>query len=124
MSSLTIADRSAELIFDMTSWEAMEEQVGVLDGFDELMTGKERLKNMRRCVAILSKEGARLKRGAEMPADWLKENMSPGDVRKLGPAIRAAITAGMAMETSATEGGDQVVDEVLAEIEKKEARDA
>ena len=122
MAKLTIADRTAELLFDMTAWEEMEETVGLIDNFDDMMTGKERLKNARALVAILAGEGHRLGRGDEMPADWLKEHMIPRDVRRVGPAIRAAISEGMAMEHK--EGEDQVTDVILAEIEKKEDQDA
>lgn len=122
MAKLTIADRTAELILTMTSWEEMEETVGTIDEFDALMTGRDRLKNMRLCGEILAKEGARLGKGEEMPAEWLKENMKPGQVKSLGFAIRLAITEGMSMETK--KGEDQITDKILEKIEKKEAPDA
>ena len=122
MAKLEINGKEAWLEFDMTSWEEMEETVGLLDDFDELMEGRQRLQNMRTVAAILSREGARLGKGEEMTADWLKENLRPNQVRKLGTAIRVAISDGMAME--AKKGDDQAVDAIMAELEKKEEPDA
>ena len=122
MAKLEINGKNAWLEFDMTSWEEMEETVGLLDEFDALMEGRQRLQNMRTVAAILSREGARLGKGEEMTADWLKENLRPNQVRKLGTAIRVAISDGMAMETK--KGDDQAVDAIMAELEKKEEPDA
>lgn len=122
MAKITINDRTAELILSMASWEEMEEAVGTLDEFDDLMTGRQRLRNMRMCAEILAREGARQGKGDELPADWLKENMQPAEVRLLGAALRLAITEGMRMQTK--QGEDQATDRILAQIEKKEGQDA
>lgn len=122
MAKLEIDGRKAELLLTMQSWEEMEEEVGLLDDFDELMTGRERLKNMRLCAEVLSREGARQGKGEELPADWLREHMRPAQVRLLSSAIRLAVTEGMRMET--TKGEDQATDAILAKIEKKEPADA
>lgn len=122
MAKITINDRTAELILSMASWEEMEEAVGTLDEFDDLMTGRQRLRSMRMCAEILAREGARQGKGDELPADWLKENMQPAEVRLLGAALRLAITEGMRMQTK--QGGDQATDRILAQIEKKEGQDA
>ena len=122
MAKLEIAGRKADLVLDMASWEDMEENVGRLDEIDDLMESRQRLRNIRSLAAILSAEGARLGRGEEMPADWLRENMMPAQVRLVTGAIRAAIMDGMRMET--TKGESEVVDATLAELEKKEMKDA
>ena len=124
MAHLKIADREAELILSMTSWEEIEEQVERLDEIDALMESRQRLRNIRTIAGILSAEGARLGKGEEMPADWLKEHCPPRQAIAVSTAIRAAIVEGMRMESNTAENGDQVVDAALAEIEKKEPRDA
>ena len=122
MAQFTVAGVTAEFEFDMTSWEEIEDKVGLLDDFDTLMESPGRLRNMRAVGSIMAAEGARLGKGSEMPVEWMKENMRPGDVRRLGIAIRTAIADGMKMEHK--NGEDQVVDAILAEIEKKEDQDA
>lgn len=122
MAKLTIADRTAELILDMASWEELEERVGKLDDIDAMFETRQRLKHYRETVEILAAEGARLGKGDEMPADWIKENARPAQMRLMTAAIRLAIVDGMRMETAA-EGNGGAVDVTLAEIEKKDQRD-
>jgi hypothetical protein len=122
MAKLTIADRTAELILDMASWEELEERVGKLDDIDAMFETRQRLKHYRETVEILAAEGARLGKGDEMPADWIKENARPAQVRLMTAAIRLAIVDGMRMETAA-EGNGGAVDVTLAEIEKKDQKD-
>ena len=122
MAKLTIADRTAELILDMASWEELEERVGKLDDIDAMFETRQRLKHYRETVEILAAEGARLGKGDEMPADWIKENAKPAQMRLMTAAIRLAIVDGMRMETAA-EGNGGAVDVTLAEIEKKDQRD-
>ena len=121
MARLTIAGRTAELVFDMASWEEMEERVGTLDEIDRIMSGKERLRHYREVAEIFAAEGARLGRGEAMPADWLRDNLHPAQVRLVITAIKAAIGEGMKMETARGEG--EAFDPVLAELEKKGAQD-
>ena len=123
MAKLQIAGRTAELILDMTSWEEIEEQIGRLDEIDAMMESRQRLRHIREIAGIMSAEGARLGKGEEMPADWLKENCPPRQAIMVSTAIRAAIVEGMKMETAAGDNGEQVVDAALAEIEKKDTRD-
>jgi len=122
MAKLTIADRTAELILDMASWEELEERVGKLDDIDAMFETRQRLKHYRETVEILAAEGARLGKGDEMPADWIKENAKPAQMRLMTAAIRLAIVDGMKMETAA-EGNGGAVDVTLAEIEKKDQKD-
>ena len=122
MVKLEIGGRTAELVFDMASWEAMEERVGLLDDIDEIMSGKDRLRKYREVVEIFAVEGAALGKGEEMPADWLREHMRPAQVRMCVAAIKTAIAEGMRMENKS--GEDEVIDSVLAELEKKEKTDA
>lgn len=122
MAKLTIADRTAELILDMASWEELEERVGKLDDIDAMFETRQRLKYYRETVEILAAEGARLGKGDEMPADWIKENAKPAQMRLMTAAIRLAIVDGMRMETAA-EGNGGAVDVTLAEIEKKDQKD-
>jgi len=122
MAKLTIADRTAELILDMASWEELEERVGKLDDIDAMFETRQRLKHYRETVEILAAEGARLGLGDEMPADWIKENARPAQMRLMTAAIRLAIVDGMRMETAA-EGNGGAVDVTLAEIEKKDQKD-
>ena len=121
MAKLEIAGRTAALVFDMTSWEEMEESVCTLDEIDKTLSGNQRLKHYREIIGILSKEGARKGLGEEMPAEWLRENLHPAEVRLCIAGIKAAIGEGMRMETK--QGQDEVIDPVLAELEKKEGRD-
>lgn len=121
MAKLEIAGRKAELILSMGSWEEIEEDVGRLDELDSLMESRQRLRNIRAIASILAAEGARLGKGEEMPAEWLKENCPPRMVQAVSTAIRLAIVEGMKMETGQSEDG--AVDAVMAEIEKKDNQD-
>ena len=93
-----------------------------LDEMDEVMTGNKRLKHYREIVEIFSREGKRLERGEAMAADWLRDNMRPAQVGRVITAIKQAIAEGMRMETASKE--TVVIDPVLAELEKKEKKDA
>ena len=122
MAKLTIDGVTAELVFDMASWEAMEEQVCLLSEFDEKLKGRGRLKTLREITAIFAAEGARLGKGEKMPAEWIREHMKPAEVGKVNAAVDLAIADGLRMETK--KGEDAVVDPILEELEKKEGKDA
>lgn len=124
MAKLEINGRTAELVLDMTSWEQVEEEVGRLDEIDDLMQSRQRLKNIRAIAAIMAAEGARLGRGEEMPAEWIRENCPPKMVMAVSGAIRLAIIEGMRMESGKEDNESGAVDAAMAEIEKKGTQDA
>jgi len=124
MAKLEIAGKKADLVLDMTSWEAFEEQVGRLDEMDDLMESRERLKHMRMAAEIFSAEGERLGRGETMTADWLQEHCPPKKAREVMLAIRLAVVEGMKLETAEEQKDGGAVDVTLAAIEKKENQDA
>lgn len=124
MAKLEISGVTADLVLDMTSWEAIEEEVGRLDDFDEMLESRQRLRYIRQIVSIMAAEGNRLGRGEPMPADWIKENAKPYHGRMMSTAIKLAVVEGMRMESNKdAESGDVVVDAALSEIEKKGQKD-
>ena len=80
MITITIRGVTAAMIFDMESWEAIEETLGICypEGLAELLRKpKDRLRTIRTIADLMSLEGERLGKGHHMPEDWLKENITP-----------------------------------------------
>lgn len=128
MITITIRGVTAAMIFDMESWEAIEETLGICypEGLTELLRKpKDRLKTIRTIADLMSLEGERLGKGHHMPEDWLKENITPRQLQALDKAITAATDEGFKLETKPEDGeGGGTVDLAMLEIEKKEKPDA
>lgn len=127
MITITIRGVTAAMIFDMESWEAIEETLGICypEGLAELLQKpKDRLRTIRTIADIMSLEGERLGKGHHMPENWLKENITPRQLQALDKAITAATDEGFKLETKPEDGeGGGTVDLAMLEIEKKEKPD-
>lgn len=128
MITITIRGVTAAMIFDMESWEAIEETLGICypEGLAELLRKpKDRLRTIRTIADLMSLEGERLGKGHHMPEDWLKDNITPRQLQALDKAITAATDEGFKLETKPEDGeGGGTVDLAMLEIEKKEKPDA
>lgn len=109
---LIIGNHEYKLQFTMPVWENFEKKVGLVDDFDDIIGKPGRLRKIALMVAIMSVE-------QPVSEQRIFDDMEPRDVRVAVQEIRRAIGAGLKMETE--KGEDEVVDEVLEEIAKKEA---
>ena len=109
---LTIAQHEYELVFGMPEWLKFEDEIGMIEDFEDIVNRKGRLRIIPKMVAILSVE-------QPVSAEQILRDMEPEDVREAVFRLRRAIQVGLRMTV---EKGDEneVVDEVLEEIEKKE----
>lgn len=106
-----IGRRDIELKFDMNIWKKLEEEIDTLDGIENMLQGKTRIRTAQQIIAIMS--------GEEL--ETIEREMKPAQFLKATDAIYIAIGEGLRMET-AEEDDDTEVDVTLEEIEKKEAR--
>lgn len=128
MITVTVKDKTAALVFDMTSWEQIEEALGICfpEGLGDLLRKpKVRLQTICSLVEIMSAEGARLGKGEALTAEWLRHSITPKQLQGLDKAVTAATDEGFRLETKPEEGEEgRVVDLAMMEIEKKESPDA
>ena len=115
--SLQIAGREIPLRYTMRELADMEEAIGTMDNFRDLMLkGSHRLRNMAAAIRIMGNSGLN-KAGetADLTDDWLLDHMDPGKLKSYQIAVLRAFTDGFRMETEE----DQERDLVLEEIERK-----
>ena len=115
--SLQIAGREIPLRYTMRELADMEETIGTMDNFRDLMLkGSHRLRNMAAAIRIMGNSGLN-KAGetADLTDDWLLDHMDPGKLKGYQIAVLGAFTDGFRMETEE----DQERDLVLEEIERK-----
>lgn len=115
--SLQIAGREIPLRYTMRELADMEEAIGTMDNFRDLMLkGSHRLRNMAAAIRIMGNSGLN-KAGetADLTDDWLLDHMDPGKLKGYQIAVLGAFTDGFRMETEE----EQERDLVLEEIERK-----
>ena len=110
---ISLGNHEIELQFTMPVWEKIEEQVGLIDDFDNIMNSRGRLRKVALMTAIMNVR-------QPCSAEEIYRLMEPSDVRIMVAEIRRVIGRGLKMNTKKDE--DKVVDEVLEELEKKETR--
>ena len=118
--SLQIAGREIPLRYTMRELADMEEAIGTMDNFRDLMLkGSHRLRNMAAAIRIMGNSGLN-KAGetADLTDDWLLDHMDPGKLKGYQIAVLGAVADGMRME-SAEGDEDEEVDVVLEELKKK-----
>ena len=118
--SLQIAGREIPLRYTMRELADMEETIGTMDNFRDLMLkGSHRLRNMAAAIRIMGNSGLN-KAGetADLTDDWLLDHMDPGKLKGYQIAVLGAFTDGFRMETEE----DQERDLVLEEIERKKGQ--
>lgn len=110
---ITIGHKEYELQWTMPVWEQFEDQICLVDELDGVLNRKGRLHKIAHMVAIMSVE-------QPCATEKIFRDMEPSDVRVIVAEIRRVIQAGLKMKVK--HGEDKVVDEVLEEIQKKEAQ--
>lgn len=123
MATWTLGKKKFELIFDMDSWQTLERKVGTIDTIDEILTGADRIEYALRIGMILAAEGAKLGLGDEPDEKWIRAHIVPKAAAAIFAVINTAMADGFRMEVKDDEE-NTVVDEVLADIEKKAGPDA
>lgn len=111
---LTIAGREIPLRFTMRELADMEEAIGTMDQFKDLiLTGKKRLRNT--CAAIRIMGNAALKADGKTPDltdDWLLDNMEPRRMQSYQMAVLSVFTEGWKMETEEEKEHDLTLEEI------------
>ena len=107
---IIIGGKEYNLQFTMPVWDKMENEICMVEEFDNVMMQKGRLRKTAKLVSIMSEE--------PVSADDIWNAMTPADVRNIIGEAREVIRAGLKMKVK-TEEDNKVVDVVLEEIEKK-----
>jgi len=112
MAAITLGGTEYKLTFTMDAFEQIEDEIGMVDELTDKLTGKGRIRTVRRLLQILS--------GGEITEEIIACKMIPAQIAQAIMAIWAAIGEGMSMETTEDQGEEEEVDVALQEIEKKE----
>lgn len=108
---IIIGGKEYNLQFTMAVWERLENEICMVEEFDEMMVQKGRLRKTAKLVSIMSEE--------PVTAEEIWNAMQPSDVRNIIGEAREIIREGLKMKVK-KDDEDKVVDVVLEEIEKKE----
>ena len=112
--TVEIGGRVIPLRYTMRELADMEEQIGTMDQFrDLILEGRKRLRNMASAIRIMGNAG--LKDAGEEPDltdDWLLDNMDPNKMKTYQIAVLAAFTGGWKMETEEEKEHDLVLEEI------------
>ena len=115
--TVEIGGRVIPLKYTMRELADMEEQIGTMDQFrDLILEGRKRLRNMAAAIRIMGNAG--LKDAGQEPDltdDKVLDAMDPNKMKTYQIAVLAAFTGGWKMETEE----EKEHDVVLEEIERK-----
>ena len=118
--SVKIAGQEIPLRYTMRELADMEEAIGTMDNFrDLILKGKRRLRNMVTAIRIMG--NAALEKEGKNPAltdDWLLDHMDPGQIKSYQIAVLGAFTDGFRMEIENQQGRDLVLEELERKKEK------
>ena len=109
---IIIGGKEYNLQFTMQVWDRMENELCMVEEFDEVMMQKGRLRKVAKLVSIMSVE--------PVDAEEIWKNMEPADVRNIIGEAREVIREKLKMKVKKDDEENKVVDVVLEEIEKKE----
>lgn len=117
MYSITVDGREIPLRYTMPELADMEEAIGTMDNFrDLILHGKRRIRNMVAAIRIMGNSAlTHAGQEADLTDEWILDHMAPGSLRTYQIAVLGAFTDGWKMETSE----DTVRDPTLEEIERK-----
>lgn len=122
MKQLTITVRGRELAmhFDTETWLEIEEEFGSLEAMYDLIDGQDKpMANIMRMTAIIINAGEKKTgRTPDITPEWLRDNMSPKQMRTANTLAKTAIMIGWKRET-VDEEDDGPVDVELESIQKK-----
>lgn len=108
------------LRYTMRELADMEEEIGTMDNFRDLMLkGRRRLRNMVAAIRIMGNSGfEHAGKEATLTDEWLLDHLDPGQLKAYQIAVLGAFTDGWKMETEE----ERERDVVLEEIERKKAQ--
>ena len=117
--TVKIGEREIPLRYTVRELADMEEQIGTMNQFQELiMEGRRRWRNMIAAIRIMGNSA--LEHNGEkgdLTDDWLLDNMDPNQMKNYQIAVLGAFTGGWKMERG--NEGEGVRDLVLEELERK-----
>ena len=120
--SVKIAGQEIPLRYTMRELADMEEAIGTMDNFrDLILKGKRRLRNMTTAIRIMGNSG--LEKAGEkgdLTDEWLMDHMDPGRIKAYQIAVLGAFTDGFRMESESQQEQDR--DLVLEELERKKEK--
>ena len=108
---IIIGGKEYNLQFTMQVWDRMENEICMVEEFDEVMMQKGRRRKVAKLVSIMSVEKA--------DAEEIWKAMEPADVRNIIGEAREVIREKLKMKVKKDDEENKVVDAVLEEIEKK-----
>ena len=108
---IIIGGKEYNLQFTMPVWDRLENEICMVEEFDQVMMQKGRLRKAAKLVSIMSVE--------PVTAEEVWEKMQPYDVRNIIGEAREIIRERLKMKVTKDEDDNKVVDAVLEEIEKK-----
>ena len=117
--SVTVAGREIPLRYTLRELSAMEEAIGTMDNFRELiLQGKHRIRNMAAAIRIMG-NAALEKAGkkAVLTDGWLLDHLDPRQMKTYQIAVLGAFTDGFQTEYENQQEQDR--DLVLEELERK-----
>ena len=127
MSSLTLKAGNREMLlrYDLQALWDIEEEHGSIEALLEKMDGRDKPAAATAfLVACMANAGERYRTGRDdidaVTPEWLKKNLSPGQMNKARGMALKAMVLGNYREYAADDDGD--VDETLAEIRKKKEK--
>lgn len=116
---MSVGEKTLTFRYDVQALCEIEEDHGTLEALLDKMSGKDRPTQAQLyLIACTANAGARFRREAEgVTTEWLRANLSPGQMTKARMMAQAAVMVGMHRENALDDDGD--VDETLEEIRKK-----
>lgn len=98
--SVTVAGREIPLRYTMRELMLMEEDIGTMDKFSDLiLKGKNRIRNMAKAICVMG-NGALSHEGkeADLTFDWLIDHIDPTKLKTCQIAVLGAFTDGFQTE--------------------------
>lgn len=123
--TISIGNRELPMAFDLRAWvEDVEPKFGSLTSMTARLGGQDKPVTAGVDLIVLTINAGMRRDGSKekLTRDWVLDNLKPGDTAAAIRLAQLAVTSSFAGEIKDDEDGD--VDEVLAEIEKKDAADA
>lgn len=123
--SMTVKERKLLFRFTTRAWLEIEDKVGSLNKLLTRIDSDDAPMNaLIQLTAACATAGEKYAGGKErITAEWLTDNLSPKQIKWANHLAKLALTVGMRRE-EAEQADDEIIDVVLEEIKKKEARRA
>ena len=118
--TVEIGGRVIPLKYTMRELADMEEQIGTMDQFrDLILEGRKRLRNMAAAIRIMGNAGLKdAGEEADLTDDGVLDAMDPNKMKTYQIAVLAAFTGGWKMETEEEKEHDVVLEEIERKKEK------